>query len=52
LKVLPLSTMSSTMITSRPSMDSERSALRRTTPDDRVPAPYDETLMKSRLTGT
>ncbi len=50
--VRPLSMMSSTMITSRPSIDRERSELNRTTPEGRVLEPYEETLMKSRLTGS
>ncbi len=48
--VRPLSMMSSTMITSRPSMDIERSEINRTTPEERVPALYEDTLMKSRVT--
>ena len=43
--------MSSTTSTSRPSIGVSRSLRMRTTPLERVPAPYDEIAMKSTFTG-
>jgi hypothetical protein len=45
--VSPVSTMSSTTSTSRPVMSESRSFRIRTTPDDVVPEPYDETAIQS-----
>src|SRR3954451_5758707 len=46
-RVSPESTMSSTITTCRPVMSRSRSLRMRTTPEDVVPCPYDETAMNS-----
>lgn len=42
--------MSSTISTSRPAMSVSRSLRIRTTPDDLVPMPYEETAIQSMVT--
>ena len=49
--VSPESTMSSTTSTSLPVMSVSRSLRIRTTPEDRVPEPYEETAIQSIWTG-
>src|SRR3954468_11715952 len=48
--VSPESMMSSTSNTSRPAMSRSRSFMMRTTPEDDVAPPYDDTAMKSIVT--
>ncbi len=50
-KVSPESMMSSTMRTCLPLMSVSRSLRIRTTPEDWVPAPYDDTAIQSMVTG-
>src|SRR6478735_6766195 len=50
-RVRPESMMSSTIRTCRPLMSVSRSLRIRTTPDDWVPAPYEDTAIQSMVTG-
>src|SRR5690606_1632249 len=50
-RVSPESMMSSTIRTCRPLMSVSRSLRIRTTPEDWVPAPYDDTAIQSMVTG-